>query len=346
MSLRALTQTFVAQLTQLAAAPQQLAAQVAQPAQLAPVDSFGGGLPPAAQQYVDLLKQQLADAVASGKLDVKGGSQIIYDLSRELRRQGQGQAADALLGMLGQQPWREGKVQVIGQRGGDAPVQLESNGPHQTLVDKAARQFNPTGGELLALQAARAACKARMGGVDPNDLPKVKAYFDAYSKTHTTAQTRDEFQRYADANFAYSSMSWGQADVDGRDAPAAMKGFLEGQPKDELGRTLMNCAGYSYLAGAIFKGNPKFEVHYIGSGSHVAAAVFEKGTGGRVKDGFAVNTANAANAPRPSPYVYDLSGAQPMDWHDKLRALRIPGYDRKDEHLGDRPSQAWVPGTY
>jgi len=340
MSIRSLTQSLVGQLTQLSStAPQQLTAQLAQAGQPAPVDSFGGGLPPAAQQYVDLLKGQLTDAVASGKLDVKGGSQMIYDLSRELRRQGQGQAADAVLGLLGQQPWRDGKVQVIGERNSSAPIQFESNGANQTLVDKTARRFNPTGGELLAQQAARAACKARMGGVEPNDLPKVKAYFDAYSKTHTTAQTRDEFQRYVDANFAYSSMTWGSADVDGRDAPGTMKGFLAGQPKDELGRTLMNCAGYSYLAGAIFKGNPKFEVHYIGSGSHVAAGVFEKGTGGKVKDGFAMNTAS-------SPYVSDVSGAQPMDWHDKLRGLRIPGYDRKDEHLGDRPSQAWVAGTY
>lgn len=134
---------------------------------------------------------------------------------------------------------------------------------------------------------------------DPKNPADVKKYFDAISaEGKPTSEIQGEFKQHLDTFYVSANKaSW---DVKGADAldPAKLNGALKNGNHDLTGRTAIDCEAHTYLTGAIFGKNPRFDVAYASDPGHISAVVVEKGT----KNGFSVNSAypNAVAELNPS----------------------------------------------
>lgn len=142
--------------------------------------------------------------------------------------------------------------------------------------------------------------------VDPTNVGDAKAYFDKISDAKAkpqlpTAKVREEFASYLGNFYQHTGgLTWDPKDAVGnRVKPDTLNEMLHGappHPRDTTGRAALDCEGTTYLTGAIFQNNPRFDVSYVQGGSHISATVFEKGS---AEKGFNVNTVH-------KPIVQDL----------------------------------------
>lgn len=135
--------------------------------------------------------------------------------------------------------------------------------------------------ETKAAQIKQAEMMSKAIGrpVDPQNVNDVKAYFDhASAKGTSTAAIQKEYGEYLKNNYTFTNYTWPSTPpVATRDQPDVVNKLFSGASKDMNGRTTINCKGASYLTGAIFGKNPRFEVKYATGLSHITATVFEKG---------------------------------------------------------------------
>lgn len=195
-------------------------------------------------------------------------------------------------------PWRKFKNESVHSEPGSTketifknPAEFEE-APAVTVARK-----------LAQIDQAEKMSKALGRTVDPTNINDVKAYFDTISKpgkgpdgkprpAASTAEIRDEFAKYASTFYQHTGgLNWpDNVPAADRANPAKLNELLNGSPphpRDVSGRAALDCEGHSYLAAAIFQGNPRFDVTFAGGGSHLSAVVFEKG---RFDKGFTVNT--------------------------------------------------------
>lgn len=123
---------------------------------------------------------------------------------------------------------------------------------------------------------------------DPKNPADVKKYFDALSaEGKPTSELQGELKQYLDTFYVTANKaSWGVQGADAVD-PAKLGGALKNGNHDLAGRTAIDCEAHTYLTGAIFGKNPRFDVVYASDPGHISAVVVEKGT----KNGFSVNSA-------------------------------------------------------
>ncbi|MBE2253595.1 MAG: hypothetical protein IAE78_28965 [Myxococcus sp.] len=221
-------------------------------------------------------------------------------------------------------PWRHFKNESVHSAPGSTketifknPAELEE-APSATVARK-----------LSQLDQAEKMSKALGRTVDPTNVNDVKAYFDAISKpgkgpdgkprpAASTAELRGEFATYVNTFYQHTGgLNWPD-DVRPADRanPAKLNELLNGSPphpRDVSGRAALDCEGHSYLAAAVFGGNPRFDVTFAGGGSHLSAVVFEKG---RFDEGFTVNTLH-------EPVVNELR----VPTADQLRRLYGPNVE-------------------
>lgn len=195
-------------------------------------------------------------------------------------------------------PWRHYQNESVHSEPGSSketifknPADLEET-PSATVARK-----------LAQIDQTEKMSKALGRPVDPTNVNDVKAYFDTISKpgkgadgkprpAASTAEIRQEFADYVKNFYQHTGgLNWPD-DVPAGDRanPAKLNELLNGappHPRDVSGRAALDCEGHSYLAAAIFQGNPRFDVTFAGGGSHLSAVVFEKG---HFDKGFTVNT--------------------------------------------------------
>lgn len=195
-------------------------------------------------------------------------------------------------------PWRQYKNESVHSEPGSSketifknPAEFEE-APSVTVARK-----------LAQINQAEKMSKVVGHTIDPTNVADVKAYFDTISKpgigpdkkprpAASTAEIRQEFADYVKNFYQHTGgLNWpDNVPPADRANPAKLNELLNGRPphpRDVSGRAALDCEGHSYLAAAIFGGNPRFDVTFAGGGSHLSAVVFEKG---HFDKGFTVNT--------------------------------------------------------
>ncbi len=118
---------------------------------------------------------------------------------------------------------------------------------------------------------------------DPNNMQDMKKYFQEFSKKKSTAEVSQEFGKYTTNFFAHAGeggVNW-DPKTPARDRPAKMGELLANQPSDSSGRKIIDCEGFTYLAGAVLgdvkdaKGGKRFDVIYVADGNHQVAYVYD-----------------------------------------------------------------------
>ncbi len=100
-----------------------------------------------------------------------------------------------------------------------------------------------------------------------------------------------------EAFFVHSGqgVTWDET-VSENDRPDQLTGLLASQPKDDSGRTLVDCEGYCYMTDTLLggitdeSGANRFDVAYVSRPGHVISAAFDRTSG----EAFSVNDDNTA----------------------------------------------------
>lgn len=181
------------------------------------------------------------------------------------------------------QPWGSGWLsgEFSTQKGSDKKITFShASGFEETLGDAATRKLNQ-------IDQAERMTKALGRTADPTNIHDAKAYFDTISDKRakpmkSTAEIGQEFERYTKNFYQHpGGLTWDPKDaVADRVKPGTLNEMLHGSPehaRDVTGRAALDCEGYTYLTAAIFQNNPRFDVTFASSSSHISAGVFEKG---------------------------------------------------------------------
>ncbi len=264
---------------------------------------------------------------AAAKNAISGVKNSQLEAADRLMKAGQYDAARAMLAPLKNPAFDTDKNDPFQNYGGivDGP-----NGKRTIFKTQNHADFDETTAAQVDRKLAQCDQLEKMSKVvghpvDPNDVGQVKEYFDKLSAQKppvSTGEIQQQFGEYTHNFYVHpGGVDWGsQPPVAQRDDPATLTGMIKDQPVDVTGRRALDCEGFSYLAGAVFKNNPRFDVEYVGSPSHLSACVFEKNS----DKGFAVNSLyesqnNVAKIEAGNPQA--LLRAAHGDWskvHDKL----------------------------
>lgn len=229
---------------------------------------------------------ETAPAVAKKKestLDASAGMMKEADVQMKA---GDFEGARKTLETLKNTPTPEGQQNFQSVKGG-------KNGVDATLpVSKPI-----TNAEVAAIKLAQVDQAQKMSKIvgqpfDATNPKDVRRYFDTVSKDPKvkTADLRDEFGAYV-KNFhtPADKVDWGpnSPPIGKRTDGDALNGMFQNAESDRSGRRALDCEGHSYLTGAIFAGNPRFDVTYASTKEHITAIVTEKKSS---SSGFSVNT--------------------------------------------------------
>ena len=221
---------------------------------------------------IDRLKFQVADQLAaSGNVD---GARAMYTAIKN----------DPIRGQVKDDPWDKFKSQSVWDKNGTSTTFKNHVDFEETNASMADRK-------LKQLDQVETMSKLVGHKVDPNNVADVKQYFDklsAQKPTVPTAEIQKQYGEYVQNFYQHpGGVNWGaNPPVGDRVKPDSLTGMLANQPKDETGRTALDCEGHTYLTAAIFQNNPRFDVVMASSSSHISACVFEKNT----DNGFSVDT--------------------------------------------------------
>ncbi|MDP3501560.1 MAG: hypothetical protein Q8S33_14540 [Myxococcales bacterium] len=182
------------------------------------------------------------------------------------------------------QPWGNGWLsgELSTQRGSDKKITFSHPSTFQETLGTAASR------KLEQIDQAERMTKALGRTADPTNVHDAKAYFDAISSKRatpmkSTVEVGQEFERYTRNFYQHpGGLTWDPRDpVAERVKPGTLNEMLHGSPahaRDVTGRAALDCEGYTYLTAALFQNNPRFDVAFASSSSHISAGVFEKGS--------------------------------------------------------------------
>ncbi|MBL8916696.1 MAG: hypothetical protein JNM17_38700 [Archangium sp.] len=230
---------------------------------------------------------ETAPAAAPKKAEstLEGSAKLMNEADAQMKA-GNFEGARKTLEQLKNTPTPEGQKDFLASKGG-------KNGVDATLPPS-----KPiTNAEVAAIKLGQVAQAEKMSNLvgqpfDATNPKDVRRYFDAVSKDPkvTTANLRDEFATYV-KNFhtPADKVDWGpnSPPIGKRTDPEALNGMFQNTETDRSGRRALDCEGHSYLTGAIFSGNPRFDVTYASDPAHITAIVTEKKSPTK---GFSVNT--------------------------------------------------------
>ncbi len=121
-----------------------------------------------------------------------------------------------------------------------------------------------------ATEAKQAAWAAKVGG-DPRELNAVRAYFKKLPASEVQGQLDDYLKTFY-VHPGNGVVKWDgvtAAERNGLDQPGALTAMMKAQPRDDSGRTMTNCVGFTLVAGSILKGRDDLDVRYAGNSSHM-----------------------------------------------------------------------------
>jgi len=287
----------------------------------AKADSFTAVSAPDAKKSADALKTwALQRAKAGGKEAAASAIPALLNAAENLTKAGRPEAAKELYEVLQKEPYASAKTNLaVGMGEGTGKDRV-----NEDLV-RDADTLTETGAQIAARGLSQIEWSQKLGG-KPYDINAVRDYFRKLPKN----KVEGEFQSYLDAFYKHPGN--GVSDLAARsdaqknelENPNNLNSFLSALPKDQSGRVLVNCVGYSLIAGAVFKGDPRFAVGYVGDASHMEARVFNKLPNGNVTTGFEVDSGR----------LNKLEGG-PLPLEVKLRA--------GSQH-GVNPADGWAQG--
>lgn len=254
-----------------------------------------------------LAREAVAGAqVLNGRGDQAHAQALLADTGAALMGAGRREAAAGVYRELSRSPYAEAPVNLM-QREMDAVQRADGDytpGDDIRLTRRGTSNsvdvsdFRSTYGELAQQRLRQIEThdrmEARLGRtVDPSNMADAQAYFQSYAQGHSTDDVRQEYQRYLESSFVHTGRGVEWTDrVAEDDRPAHMTELLASQPRDDAGRALVDCEGYTYMTEAILggitddeSGQRRFDVLYASRPGHIVAGVFDR-VGGQ---GFTVN---------------------------------------------------------